>query len=167
MKKLLCLILLLSGCAHLDDWKINGIPAERFKEAGAKEYFQLAGGAGLSILTHWLGHVAFLEIQGAEWHQDGLSEVYTAKDLTESENRCMGRSGFVAQLLGGAALKWSPWSESWWVTGYHVGTVAEIVTYPLHGHDIGDLETIRQYGGDAELEYGLYSLTALWLMGPY
>ena len=169
MKKTLCLValILLSGCAHLSDWTINGISAERFKDAGPKEYAEMIGGGLVSCLNHWAGHVVCLEIIGAEWHQDGLSEVYTAKDLTASENRCMGRSGFVVQLLGGVALKHSPWSESWWVTGYHVWTAAEIITYPIHGYEIGDLETIRRHGGDAELEYGLYSLTALWLMGPY
>jgi hypothetical protein len=160
-------LILLSGCAHLGDWKVNGIPLSRFKDAGPKEYSQLAGGVGLSFLAHWAGHVVCLESQGAEWHQDGLSEVYTAKDLTESENRWVGRSGFVAKLLVGTGLKHTKWADSWWVTGYQIGTVAEITTYPVLFNGDGDLYTIRNHGGNADLEYLFYSGWALWNLGPY
>lgn len=159
MKKLIFLILIFPGCAG---WTINGIPADRFRNMEPKEYIEVAGGVGLSFLTHWLGHVAYLEIQGADWHQDGLSEVYMSKDLTESQNRCMGRSGFVLQLFVGTGLKHTKWADSWWVTGYQIGTVAEITTYPLHFHGIGDLNTIQNHGGNSDLEYALYSVWSLW-----
>ncbi|MDY6827709.1 MAG: hypothetical protein SVV67_11235 [Bacillota bacterium] len=70
MKKLIFLILIFPGCAG---WTINGIPADRFRNMEPKEYIEVAGGVGLSFLTHWAGHVAVLEICGADWHQDGLS----------------------------------------------------------------------------------------------
>jgi len=159
MKKLIFLILIFPGCAG---WTINGIPADRFRNMEAKECAQVLVGVGLSFLTHWLGHVTYLEIQGADWHQDGLSEVYVSKDLTESQNRCMGRSGFVAQLLVGTGLKHTKWADSWLVTGYHIGSAVEIITYPLQGHDKGDLWTIQTHGGKADLEYALYSAWSLW-----
>lgn len=162
------LVMLAPGvcCAGwADDWSINGIPLSRFRDAGPAEYAQLAGGIALTYLVHWGSHVVYMEAENIEWHQDGLAEIYCENGLSDSQHQWCGRSGFVGQLAIGLALDLSPWERSMFVTGYHIGTVAEILTYPATG--CADFDTIRDYGGDADLEYVLYSAGALWLMGPY
>jgi len=149
----------------MQDWKINGVPCQRFAHMEAKEYAQVSAGIATTFLSHWAGHVACYEIIGASWSQEGLSERYFKEGMSESEHQWCGRSGFIGQLAGGIALKLSPWRDSLFAAGYHIGTAAEIITYPLHGME--DIKTVRSHGGDADLEYGAYSIMALWLMGPY
>lgn len=129
----------------------------------AKEYAQVAAGVGASLFTHWLGHAVYLEAEGIEWHQDGLTERFNTDGLPDSKRQMVGRSGFLGQLLVGTGLKFSPWNDTLFVTGYHIGTAAEILTYPIHFHSRGDLFEIKEGGGNGDLEYGLYSVWAVAL----
>ena len=158
--KLLLAVLFLTGCSG---WTINGIPAERFRNAEPKEYAQLAAGAATSIGVHWLSHVVYFEANGIEWEQNGLREV-VKQDLGGERKRWSGRIGFLGQLAGGAALKYSPWSDTWFATGYHIGTLAEIVSHPLlWGWDNSDLGYI---GDSAKIEWIAYTAASIWLLEP-
>ena len=143
-------------------WTVNGVPCERFTHMEAKEYAQVASGVATSFLVHWAGHVACYEIIGAEWEQDGLSERYFKEGMSESEHQWCGRSGFVGQLAGCIALKLSPWRDSLFATGYHIFTATEIITYPLM--NMNDFKTIREHGGNGDIEYVAYSAVSLWLI---
>ena len=160
MKRLLLILLLLPGCAG---WMVNGIPADRFRHMEAKEYAQVASGIGASFLTHWIGHAVYLEAEGIEWHQDGLTEWFNTDGLSGSKRQMVGRSGFLMQLLVGTGLKFSPWNDTLFATGYHIGSAAEVLTYPIHGHSKGDLFEISEGGGNGKLEYGVYSIWAVML----
>ena len=162
MKTLILTLLLLTTPALASDWCINGIPVDRFKDAGVQEWSQLAGGVAASFLVHWASHVAYFEATGVGWHQEGLEELFNTKGLSGAEIQWCGRSGFIGQLAVGFALEYSPWKESWFTTGYHIQTAVEATTYPLRGHK--DFDTIDQGGGHGSLEWGLYSAASVWLL---
>ena len=151
--------LILSGCAG---WTINGIPCDRFKNADAKEYVQLVGGIATSFAVHWLGHVTYYELNNINWSQEGLSEV--AHEPVPDE-LMFSRAGFVGQLFIGSILKLTPWDDTFFVTGYHAGTCIEVMGYPITVPD-GDYAGIDENGGNADLEYGIYSTWALLLLQP-
>lgn len=165
---LLIFLLPLAGCGTFStkNWKVNGIPMEDFKTS-PKNYTKLAVGVGTSFAVHYLGHVTYLEANGIEWRQDGIEEI-VEDDISNSKKRWVGRSGFVSQLAVGAVLKYGPWSDDfktgYFVTGYHIGTAAEITTYPILHRDTGDLDFIDEGNGNQHLEYGIYSISSLWLL---
>ena len=64
----------------------------------------------------------------------------------------------VFQLLVGTGLKFTKYNDSFFATGYHLGSFFEILTYPLFNKNKGDLHLIDRYGGNADLEYGLYTI---------
>ena len=150
----------ITGCSG---WTVNGIPAERFLHAEPKQYAQLAAGAATSFAVHWLSHVVYLEAEGIEWHQHGAREIIT-QPISTNQRQWMGRIGFVGQLVGGLALKHSPWKESWFTTGYHAGSVLQIGSYPFYwGWSDGDLDMI---GDAAEIEWAAYTTASIWLLNP-
>lgn len=155
-------MLMTFGCAG---WTINGIPADKFRNAEPKEYAQLAGGVATTFLVHWLGHVVYFEANNIKWKQDGLCEVHDNGSLSNSQKQMSGRAGFLGQLLVGTALKFSPWNDSMFVTGYHIGTNIEVIGYPL-SRPYGDFKTIDEAGGNAVAEYGVYSIWSLLLLEP-
>ncbi len=154
-------VLLLSGCAG---WTINGIPGKKFINADPKEYTELVGGVAVSFLFHWLGHVAYYEINGIDWHQDGLKEISDHSVLSNSQVQMIGRSGFLGQLVVGTILNYSRWNNSIFATGYHLGSSIEVIGYPITS--MGDYKLISDYGGNGNVEYGFYSLWSLYLLEP-
>lgn len=159
---LICFIIFFFGCAG---WTINGIPTEQFKQTGAKEIAQLAAGAALSIALHTAGHIAYLEASGKDWHMYGTSEI-CEEPLSHSEAGWFGRIGFLTQLAGGGIIKLYSSKGSWFATGYHAMTLAEITTYPaIHpkSDTIGDLGLIDR-GSNAEIEWGIYTTAAILLL---
>jgi hypothetical protein len=154
-----------SGCAS-KNWTINGIPAERFKKMQAKDAIYLGTGMLSSFAAHWLGHVAYIEGINKDWHMEGWTTEYCDEYLTDGEAAWFGRSGFVGQLLVGATLKYGPWSkdfkQSYFVTGYHLGTTIEIVKYPFMSPH-GDLDLIDRHS-NSTLEWAGYTATSLLLL---
>lgn len=154
MKLCLVLCLCLCSCAN---WTVNGINISETED----KLTMVAGGL-TSIAVHWLSHVAYLEANGIDWHQQGLMEnIERPWELSDSERGWMGRSGFVGQLLIGTILKYSPWSKTPFVTGYHIGTAAEIWTYPVIPQNEGDIYWI---GDTGYVEWGGYSLLGYLLL---
>lgn len=163
----LLIFLLVSGCGtNSKNWKINGIPLNDFNTS-PKNYTKLAAGIGTSFVVHYLGHVVYLEANNIEWHQDGFKEI-ADEPLSDSEKQWFGRAGFVSQLAGGIILKYGPWSNDfktgYFATGYHIGTAAEIVTYPIRRDSIGDLNLIEEGNGNKNVEYVVYSVSSIWLL---
>ena len=146
------LALFLSSCAG---WTVNGIPADRLRCAQPREYVELGVGVATSFLVHWLSHVAYLEATGTKWEQRGLREI-TYFESKEAQ-KWNGRVGFLGQLLVGVTLP-----KSWFSTGYHLGSFAEIASHPLlWGWEDSDLGAI---GKTKEIEWAIYTLTAIYLM---
>ena len=155
---LICLLSVSPVYANwMNNWKINGIQLSRFKNIQTKEVFELGAGVLASFAVHWAGHVIFLETHNKDWYQDGFSEICTSP-LTDSEGQWFGRSGMVAQLIVGTGLKFTKYNDSFFATGYHIGTFVEIAAYPFIHNDDGDLHLIDKFGGNWELEYGVYTL---------
>lgn len=153
------LFLVFAGCSG---WTINGIPTEKIIQADPGEYAEMAAGAAGAVLVHWMGHVVYYEMHNIEWEQDGFDEIITSR-ITDRNRRWQGRAGFLAQLLTGTAIDFSPWSNTKWATGYDMATAAQIITYPVDGQP--DFDQIDN-GADADIEYAIYSLWSLLLLRP-
>ena len=117
-------LLLLSGCAHWN-YEFNGVPLNKVENVPLAIL-----GAAASVGVHTLGHVVFLESQDADWQMEGFNEVCYSP-LTDNEGQWFGRAGFVSQLAVGTLLKLSPWDDTDFARGYHMGSFAEISTYPI------------------------------------
>ena len=161
----LVMVLLWCGCAG---WTINGVPCERFKNMTAADAGYISAGIAASFAAHWVGHIATAELLGYDWHQEGLNEV-VYPPTTDSGMAWFGRSGFLSQLFIGGAIKYGPWSNDFkrgnFATGYHAGTVMEVVTYPVDIGCRGDLDLIdRNSNGMAEW-FG-YSVFSFMLLDP-
>ena len=170
MKKTIMIVVLLLVSAvqtyagdWTKNWTINGIPVSKFKEAEMKDVVELGVGIGTSMIVHWASHVAWLELNGKEWHQAGLKEICDS-NLTDSEARMFGRVGMVGSLVGGTILKFTPWNDSWFATGYHSATFLEISLYPVLHHGEGDLHLIEERGGNPDQEYVIYTAWSATLL---
>ena len=137
----------------LSSWTLNGIPLSAVADNPA----ETTAGIFASFVVHWLSHVVFMEAANVRWEQKGLREV-----VYEEENdrrKWARRSGFIGQLLGGIAIKMSSWGSSNFATGYHIGTAAEITTYPLFwGWENSDLEGMKKP------EFGAYAVGSIYLL---
>ena len=161
MKKTTALIMivcmaLLSGCAT---YKLNGVPLDKFQYATTEEWAKMAAGVVTSMATHWAGHVMYLEMNGIEWHQKGVCE-WVDEPTSDGKMSAMGRAGFVSQLSVGLILDVLG-VDKYFVTGYHVGSLLEVVSYPLTGN--GDLELI-DLAGNARLEWVGYTAASVALL---
>ena len=146
----------LSGCAT---YQINGVPLDKFQSATTEEWAKMAAGVVASMATHWAGHVLYLEMNGIEWHQKGVCE-WVDEPTSDGKMSSMGRAGFVSQLSVGLILDVLG-AEKYFVTGYHAGTLLEVVSYPVTGN--GDLELIGR-AGNARLEWVGYTTVAAGLL---
>lgn len=153
MKKLLLILLLTSGCSG---WQINGIDLHN---ATKKDYAKMVGGAALSPLVHYLGHVAYLEMNNIEWYQDGFSEIFN-EPLTDGKKEAFGRSGFLSQLFVGFILnKTIP--DSYFTHAYDAATFLEISLYPAINKNESDLKCI---GETNRIEWISYSMLSTYLV---
>ena len=157
MRAAILIALLATGCAN---WTINGIPANRIFEAEPQEFVALAGGFASSFAVHWLAHVAYLELNGIEWEQRGTCE-YLLEPTPEKHRQWMGRIGFLGQLAGGLAIKYSPWSDTFFATGYHLGSLTEIGSYPFI--DKGQGDDLDLIGDTGMIEWAAYTAAAIWM----
>lgn len=144
------LVLFASNCFAdwKDDWTINGVPLNKFKNASASEYLELGAGIGSAFVIHWASHALYCEIEGIDWHQEGLTEVFDQR-ITSSQRRNFGWSGFVGQLTVGTIIKFTSLNDTMFGTGLHIGNFLEVSTYPLiHGYDKGDIRDMGYEKGD-------------------
>lgn len=170
---ILIIVLLISGVAQadnwIDNWKINGIPIEKFKEANGRDWAVFSAGVLSSWTVHWLSHVAYFQMEGIDWHQEGTREQITS-ELTDNQRQWFGRSGFLGQLAVGGILKGIGMDGGYFGMGYHTGSFLEISTYsiihPLDRYDGGDLGLLRKGGGNACAEYVAYTAASLYLLQP-
>jgi hypothetical protein len=153
-------LLAMTAAGGCSGWTINGLPAETFKHMKGRDYGVLAAGAASSFVIHWLGHVAYLEANGIQWHQDGLHEKVT-DPISETQRQWIGRAGFLAQLVAGMFLFYSPWDLGHFETGFHLSTLLEIATYPSIHKTKGDLHFI---GKSSDTEWVTYALASSMLV---
>ena len=160
MKKFLICILFvtLTGCAG---WKINGVPAENFKHMTAKAATQFIAGMGVSYGTHILGHVGYMKLAEIDYHMEGTREVIDSY-ISSATAANIGRSGAIAQLLGGLLLKYFNQTSSMFNAGYNFNTFLELSTYPLVV-DNGDIDLINE-NSNGNLEWGFYTLGSIYLL---
>lgn len=146
-----------------NNWSINGIPIKKITRASNKECWKMAGGFATSMLIHWAGHIAFLELKNKPWHQNGLFCEISDGYMTNSNSAMFGRAGFIAQLSVGTLGKIFGDGNSFFWTGYHSGSFLEISTYPLRLHNKGDLYLISK-NSNRDLEYGIYTIYSTYLL---
>ena len=144
-----------------DDWIVNGI---KVNEVTYSNIFGLCSGILVSSIMHLGGHIFYKEMNGIEWHQEGIFE----KDdecLSDSDTAMSGRSGFLTQLAIGTILRYTPLYGTSFVLGYNVKTAFDITTYPIlfNGTDYGDLKSIER-DGNRDIEYFIYSGFSIWLL---
>ena len=177
MKKTLITVFVvfsMVSTAHAKGWLINGIPAERIIHSSAKERLAMVGGLLASFAVHTAGHILVLEATGTDWHMDGIHEV-SDEDLNNTEAAWIGRAGFLSQLIFGTVLKHTKYRNTFFTTGYHLGSFVEISTYPFRHENrkfsgatglvgsTGDLGCISR-SNEAGLEYIAYTLWSLELL---
>ena len=161
MKKTTALIMImcmafLSGCAT---YQLNGVPLDKFQHATTEQWAKMAAGMVASGVTHWAGHVLYLEMNGIEWHQSGVCE-WVDEPTSDGKLSALGRAGFVSQLSVGLILDVLD-TDEFFLTGYHAGSLLEVVSYPLTGN--GDLELIDR-AGNARLEWVGYTAASVALL---
>jgi hypothetical protein len=153
MKPIIILAIVCMGCSG---WTYNGIKGEDIWAD------PVSAGAGVltEIAVHWAGHVAWAQLNGKDWHQEGDREIIDGP-LTDAEAAWFGRAGFVASLgVGWAARLMGVDRDDVFWKAYNTASLMEIVTYPIvRGWNDGDLELMGR-GGNAPLEWGAYSLLA-------
>ena len=144
--------------AEKSDWQFYcfGVNLEWVQTA---KWEQVAAGAVASVLTHTAGHYLAAGITGSRIHQDGFREHCTVD--SGGDARWIARAGFIAQNGIGLILTSIPKTRHTDFTrGYVAMSAAETWTYPLVWHDDGDLDMIDKYGGNGDLEWGIYSAVA-------
>lgn len=152
---------IITRCAFAgwsDDWTVNGVRADQITCRGVAE---IAAGMLTSTAMHWAGHIIAFEVTGTSWRQEGLYEANNEE--SRSNIAWHGRSGFIAQLFGGTALRYTRFCDSFFALGYNLNSAVEIITYPVRFQGVGDLESIGR-DGSPEIEYGIYSVWSLWLL---
>jgi hypothetical protein len=147
----------LTGCAG---WTINGHCVQNIKNLTTREYAEIATGVAASFAVHWLGHVIYFQANGIEWRQDGLMEKAT-QPISGNQLQWVGRAGFLTQLMVGIGIEYAPWKLGYFKMGYHLGTAAEIATYPAVHKDKGDLQAI---GNSKDAEWSIFSTASLLLL---
>lgn len=153
-------VLIFTGCAG---YTINGIPTEKFKAMELKDGCKMVAGIATSSLVHFGGHVLAVNAMDKSWHLEDFRYEVVDSPMTDSEAAWMGRAGFIAQLFGGVLLnKFGP-KESFFTSGYNIGTFTQIVTYPFIDGKYSDLEMINR-NSNAGLELGLYTTASIYLM---
>ena len=166
MKKVL-LVLLATLCMGCGGTKFYffGIDMDIIKEAEGRDWAYAGAGVITSIGVHTAGHWLAGEIWDVDWHfENGYRAEHVDGYDSDSDLRWFARGGFVLQHSVGVALtSFERTRYSYFTRGY-VGTAAVGTWfYPLvhYNSDYNDFKTIDDAGGNAELEYAIYSTVAL------
>jgi len=161
MKKLLIVLVLVffSTPTFAGDYQFYffGINSKFFKEA---KWGYIVLGVATSAATHWVGHMAYGKIVGADVGTDGVWRE-TIRNASPTDNANFARSGFVAQSIVGLVLTSFEKSRKWDFTkGYVAMNAIEIWTYPIRWRNEGDIHLLNKYG-NGNAEWAGYSVIAL------
>jgi len=137
-----------------------GINLKAFKNSN---WLMITTGAVTSMLAHELGHALYLESQGKEWGLSGSSAglaVSTNNNLTDSQYRNLGRSGFAFQAGIGALLTtFESTRRLDFTKGWVCMNAAQLWTYDHRQHKRGDdFALIERGNGDKRLDFGALAL---------
>lgn len=158
----LVMLFQLSVCNAESNYEINifGINMKTFKNSN---WIEVAAGAISSVLVHEMGHALYLTSQGKEWDfsaaYSGLA-VETDGNLSNSQYRNFGRSGFALQSLVGAFLTFFDSTRNADFTkGWVSMNTFQISTYSLRSHHAGsDFDLIEKGNGNKELEFSAFAI---------
>lgn len=137
-----------------------GINSKAFKNSN---WLMITAGAVTSMLAHELGHALYLESQGKGWDFSGSSAglaVSTSNNLTDSQYRNLGRSGFAFQA-GIAALltTFESTKRLDFTKGWVCMNAVQLWTYDHRKHDRGDdFALIERGNGDKRLDFSALAL---------
>jgi len=170
---LITVAFLLMGCSSTKVY-VLGIDADQtIADIKSGDGEKMIFGAIASVATHIAGHYIAAELVGGEIDQQGFVEVIMNGDeLSNSDNRWISRGGFVAQTLVNTILtSFEATRESYFTRGFTIATMLEIGTYPLRNRDnsrhldvdcYNDIRCTNYYGGNGDLEWGLYTGMSLY-----
>jgi len=169
MKKLILLfIIVLVGCSgvHSDIKKeiehtqfyYFGVNSRMVKEAN---YWKVGAGALASIGVHIGAHYAYAGVSGMSVRQEGFFEVFDG-DCNPRQKREFSQAGLFAQNIVGLVLTSIPATrQSDFTKGYVLVSFIETAFYPvLWRGESGDLYQSNKYGGNADLEYAIFTAVA-------
>lgn len=152
------LSILLGGCTSTKMYVLGVDIDEVAKEEDMK---MIVFGVVGSVATHFAGHYVAAGLVGANIdQQDTRERITNLAELSDSDKRWFARGGFVAQTLVNTILtSFESTRKSKFTRGYTIGTTLQIGTYPLRRKqsDVGDLNCLKNNGGDADLEWTLYT----------
>lgn len=154
-----------------DNWTLNGVPLNKFKHTTTKEKIQLGTGVITSLATHAFCQLAYLEMNGADWHMEmnGIypSEIYDS-ELSNKQAREFALAGMIGQLVFGTFLNLGTKKGNMFVTGYNIGSFIEISSYPLlHSEEKSDFNHYEEKGGNKDKAYFLLTAWSTFLMVDY
>ena len=160
---LLCLL-----CATQCRWTkvyVLGIDANQaISDMATESAEEVLLGAIASVATHLAGHYIAAELVSGDLKQRGIREItLNPWELSASDYRWIARGGFVAQTLVNTVLtSCRATRDSYFTRGFTLGTMLEIGTYPVGWSSEGDLHYLEAYGGNPDLEWGLYTGLSLY-----
>jgi hypothetical protein len=163
MKKfaLIGLILMSLSLPAEAGWLVNGVEVK--KNSWLKDCGMVLLGAGVSGVTHFLGHVAYYELTGTEWYLDYPYERF--REHSGMSRAMAGRAGFLGQTLGGSLLglkKHQSRNYKNFVLGYRMHNFMEVAAYDLVIKKGGDFEEIDKGGGNGDMERIGFALWSGW-----
>lgn len=170
MKYIICVILLclgFSGCASSKSMKFYILGVDVNEAVKAEDVGEMLIGAAASAATHIAGHYMAAELVDGDIDQQGMHEVVTNYDaLSQSDRIMIGRGGFLLQAIANTTLtSFESTRKSSFTRGYTLATMAQsglyIISSPPSSND-GDLWMIDDNGGNANLEWGLYTGTSIY-----
>jgi hypothetical protein len=162
MKKFALIGLLVIGLSLPAEagWLVNGVEVR--KDSWLTDCGMVVLGAGVSSLTHFLGHVAYLEMTGTKWEFDFPYEKYQTRGV---DRAMVGRSGFLGQTLVGSLLglkKHQSRNYKNFVLGYRVHNFVGVTAYDLMITKGGDFKEIDKGGGSGDVERLGFTLWSGW-----
>ena len=157
---IILIVFLFTSCSY-DHIYIANTNFKQLKKAELKDYGAIGIGLCASFLTHELAHITLLEIFNADYKikLEGTEPYiyFDDKNLSNNKVRWVARAGLLSQNLVGLFLS----KDSYFTLGYNSMSAIQTLTYPLRSDGKGDLNTLNEYGGDSNLEWGIYSLISL------
>jgi len=166
--KLFCVafacLFMLSACAPIQqtikqtDFYYFGINAKMVKEAN---WYMVILGAVTAVGVHTGGHYLYAALNNIEVKQDGFFEVIDG-NAEPRKKREFAQAGPVLQNGVGLILTTIPATRKWDFTkGYVAASFVETAFYPaLFRGDSGDLYISNKYGGNADVEYAIFTAVA-------
>jgi hypothetical protein len=165
----LILLLLLCSCGGTKFY-FFGVDADVFKEAQAKDWVAVTAGVVTSVGAHVGGHWLAGEIFDVDFK---FKDAYTKEDVSaecwdggcsNSDLRWFARGGFVLENgIGLVLTSFETTRYSYFTKGYVASAAIGTWSYPLrhHGSKYNDMKMLDEFGGNGDVEYGIYSTVAL------